>query len=412
MARILVVEDSATQAQAVRIVLESSGFEVDAAPNGEVGLARLTQGGIDLVLSDIVMPRMDGHGLCRAIRANPATRAIPVILFTSLGDPFAVLEALESGAGNFLTKPCEPQHLVSRVTAVLEGRRLRSEGHLRSGSEIFLRGRRFSIDSDRDRVLDLLVTTLDDVVHKHRELAASQERLMAANRELEAFSYSVAHDLGAQLRALDGFSTLLLGQGADVLPGNMGAWLGHITDAAQRMRQIIDDLMRLSLVVRAGLDVVDVDLADVARTVVDDLRRQHPGHAPKVTIATSMQCRGDVGLLRVLLENLLGNAWKFTRNAGSPVIEVGVVRQRREVVFFVRDNGAGFDMRFAHKLFLPFERLHSEVEFKGTGIGLTTARRIVERHGGRIWAVSEPGAGATFFFTLSDGEVRGDGGGA
>ena len=404
MARILVVEDSATQAQAVRIVLEASGFEVDSAPNGEAGLARIVEGGVDLVLSDVVMPRMDGHELCRAIRASPETRGLPVILFTSLGDPFAVLEALESGADNFLTKPCEPDTLVSRVNAVLEGRRLRAEGHLRSGSEIYLRGRRFSIDSDRDRVLDLLVTTLDDTVQKHRELAASQERLVSANRELEAFSYSVAHDLGAQLRALDGFSRLLLGSTRAELPGDMRNWLNHINEAAQRMRQIIDDLMRLSHVVRSGLDEQAVDLADIARTVADDLRRHHPGHAPHVSIPDTLPALGDPGLLRVLLENLLGNAWKFTRRVDAPAIVIGARSERRGPTWFVRDNGAGFDMRFASKLFLPFERLHSEAEFKGTGIGLTTARRIVERHGGRIWAESELGRGATFFFTLGEGQ--------
>jgi signal transduction histidine kinase len=400
MARILVVEDSPTQAAEVRLVLEAACYDVEMAPDGRQGLERIARGGLDLVLSDIVMPHVDGHELCRQVRATPETRRLPIILFTSQTSPSDVLLALESGADNFLTKPCEHDRLVERVAAVLETRRLREEGELVEGA-ILLHGRRFTVSRSRESVLDLLVTTLDDAVRQHRELSASQEKLLSANRELEAFSYSVAHDVGAQIRAIDGFAGLLLREDRDALPERLRGWVERVAGATDRMRHIVDDLMRLSRVVGAGLERRETDLAAIAREVAESLLRTRPAPLPEVRIPRTLPVVGDEGLLRVLLENLLGNAWKFTRKTEGAAIELGTRRVAGGRAFFVRDNGAGFDMRYAHKLFMPFERLHSEAEFSGTGVGLTTARRIVERHGGRIWAEGEPGKGATFWFTLS-----------
>ncbi|GMV43804.1 MAG: hypothetical protein AMXMBFR64_55200 [Myxococcales bacterium] len=400
MARILVVEDSPTQAQSLQILLEDAGFQVDLAPDGAVALERLESSIPDLVLSDVVMPELGGHELCRRIRADPRLREIPVILLTSQDDPYEILAALESGADNFLVKPCAPDRLLRRVSAVLDGRRLRAEGQVEGSAEVLFRGRRFRIDSDRERVLDLLVTTLGDVVDREQELAASEARLVEANRELEAFSYSVAHDLGAHLRGIDGFSRLVLQEGATAgLSDTLRSWLGRVTSAADRMRNLIDDLMRLSGVVRGELDRRPVDLAALARHIVADLRAVEPERDVEVVIPPTLPCRGDEGLLRVLLENLLGNAWKFTRGREGAVIEVGALSHGEEA-WYVRDNGAGFDSRYAHKLFLPFQRLHSEERFAGTGVGLTTARRVVQRHGGTIWAEGAPGRGATFWFTL------------
>lgn len=263
MARILVVEDSPTQAQSLQILLEDAGFQVDLAPDGAVALERLESSIPDLVLSDVVMPELGGHELCRRIRADPRLREIPVILLTSQDDSYEILAALESGADNFLVKPCAPDRLLRRVSAVLDGRRLRAEGQVEGSAEVLFRGRRFRIDSDRERVLDLLVTTLGDVVDREQELAASEARLVEANRELEAFSYSVAHDLGAHLRGIDGFSRLVLQEGATAgLSDTLRSWLGRVTSAADRMRNLIDDLMRLSGVVRGELDRRPVDLAD------------------------------------------------------------------------------------------------------------------------------------------------------
>src|SRR5579864_5984670 len=222
----------------------------------------------------------------------------------------------------------------------------------------------------------------------------------AANRELEAFSYSVAHDLRAPLRSIDGFSLALLEDCADALDATGKQHLQFVREAAQDMAALIDGLLSLSRVTRSELRREVVDLAEIARSVFAQLRRASPDRAVETVVADDLAAEGDARLLRGLLENLLGNAWKFTRRRAMARIEVGVVRESGERVYFVRDDGAGFDMTYADKLFGAFQRLHSPTEFEGTGIGLATVQRIVHRHGGRIWAESAVDRGATFSFTL------------
>lgn len=222
----------------------------------------------------------------------------------------------------------------------------------------------------------------------------------AANRELEAFSYSVAHDLRAPLRSIDGFSQAVLEDCAEALDDTGKRHLGYVREAAQDMAALIDGLLSLSRVTRSELRREPIDLAGLARSVLAQLQRTAPGRVVETVVAENMTAHGDARLLRSVLENLLGNAWKFTRNRAAATIEVGSRKHNGECIYFVRDNGAGFDMAYADKLFGAFQRLHSAAEFEGTGIGLATVQRIVKRHGGRIWAESEVGRGATFFFTL------------
>ncbi len=398
MTHILVVDDSRTQAEEARFILESAGFQVDVATSGEQALLRLGAGGFDLVVSDIVMPGMTGYDLCRHVKAQAAA-PIPVVLFTSLDDPLEVIRALECGADGFITKGSPPDQLVQRVRTAVENRRLRAGGDTDSSINVHFLGKTFVVQSERRQILDLLVSTFEDTVRKQQELLASQQQLREANRELEAFSYAVAHDLGAPLRAIQSWTQALVAGGTG--RGDTGTeYADQVLQATSRMSQIIDDLLRLSRVAKAALNRSDFDLSAIARLVAANLIAFHPDHAVELTIQPKMRCHGDRALIQVVLENLLGNAWKFTRKRAHPRVEVGSERRDAATVFFVRDNGAGFDMNSAHKLFLPFERLHPEAEFKGTGIGLTTARRVIERHGGRIWAEAAVDQGATFFFTV------------
>ncbi len=224
----------------------------------------------------------------------------------------------------------------------------------------------------------------------------------AANRDLEAFSYSVAHDLRAPLRSIDGFSQALLEDCAGKLDEEGKTYLQNVRESAQQMAQLIDDLLGLSRVSRAELRRSRVDLADIARTVLKRLQRDHPDRAVEAVVAAEAADAGDERLLAIALENLLGNAWKFTGNRPRARIEFGQQRQTGHPVYFVRDNGAGFDMAYAQKLFGVFQRLHSASEFEGTGIGLATVQRIIHRHGGRVWGEGEVGRGATFFFTIGE----------
>lgn len=224
--------------------------------------------------------------------------------------------------------------------------------------------------------------------------------LESLNHELEAFSYSVSHDLRAPLRAVDGFSRILLDEYADRLDDTGRDRLKRVRAAAQRMATLIDDLLKLSRITRAELKRENIDLSALAGEVIDELRKQEPDRIVQCTIQPDMIAWGDARLLRIVLDNLLGNAWKFTGKRPKAQIEFGMHRQNGEAVYFVRDNGAGFDMAYAEKLFGAFQRLHDTNEFSGTGIGLATAQRIIHKHGGRIWAEGEVEQGATFYFTL------------
>ena len=233
-------------------------------------------------------------------------------------------------------------------------------------------------------------------------LARRVTELGAVNRELESFSYSVSHDLRAPLRALDGFSQALVEDFGDTLPAEASDHLRRIRAAAVRMGRLIDDLLALASVTRREMRRDAVDLSALARGVADQLRRAEPARSVDVVIADDLHAQGDAQLLQVALQNLLGNAWKFTGQQGYARIEFSAVRDHGERVFFVGDNGVGFDMTYADKLFGAFQRLHAAHEFPGTGIGLATVQRVVVRHGGRIWAESQPGKGATFHFTLGE----------
>jgi light-regulated signal transduction histidine kinase (bacteriophytochrome) len=235
-----------------------------------------------------------------------------------------------------------------------------------------------------------------------RRVAERTAQLEKTNKELEAFSYSVSHDLRAPLRSIDGFSQALLEDCAEQLDGQGREYLQYIRESAQRMAQLIDDLLTLSRVSRAELHWTQVDMSMLARTVVERLQTSDKRRAVTCVIQDDVWATGDARLLQAALENLVGNAWKFTGKQSEAHIEWGALLDKRPVVYFVRDNGAGFDMRYAGKLFGVFQRLHPVEEFEGTGIGLATVQRIVRRHGGRVWAEGEIGRGASFYFTLEE----------
>ncbi len=224
--------------------------------------------------------------------------------------------------------------------------------------------------------------------------------LETANKELESFSYSVSHDLRGPLRGIDGFSELLSSEYRDKLDDNGQRYLGRIRASVQRMGELIDDLLLLSQVSRAELRREPVSISDVARAALAELRASEPGRKVRCEIQDRLVGQADRRLIRVVLDNLLGNAWKFTSKTTDPRIEFGAEQREGIPAYFVRDNGAGFDMAYVEKLFHPFQRLHHDSEFAGTGIGLATVRRIVGRHGGRVWAQGRVDGGATFFFTL------------
>ncbi len=365
-ARILVVDDNADLRDYIASLLTPQ-YAVETAPDGQAALEAAMRERPDLVLTDVMMPRLDGFGLLRALRETPSTREVPVIVLSARADESSVVDGVGSGADDYLVKPFAARELVARVQAHVSLARIR---------------RRWAAELERAR-----------------------DEAEAANRELEAFSYSVAHDLRAPLRSLDGFSQALLEDHADRLDEEGQEFLRYVRESAQQMGQLIDGLLTLSRVTRSELQLERVVLSDLAQRTIARLRRTHPERAVDVVLQEGMLGTGDRRLLAVVYDNLLGNAWKFTARREHARIEVGASPgQDGRCVYFVRDNGAGFDMAFAGKLFGAFQRLHGAGEFEGTGIGLATVQRIIRRHGGRAWAEGEVGRGATVYFTLGDME--------
>ncbi|HXI65336.1 MAG TPA: ATP-binding protein [Gemmatimonadales bacterium] len=261
---------------------------------------------------------------------------------------------------------------------------------------------------DQNRELRRYATELEqrvtDRTHELEErneaLRRNAAELVAANTELDAFAYSVSHDLRAPLRSIDGFSQVLLEDYSAQLDEAGRDSLQRVRAASQRMATLIDDLLKLARFTRSEMRTEAVDLTKIAQDIAADLQRSTPERQVEFAIAPGLEARGDVRLLRVALENLLRNSWKYTARQPRPRIEFGSVQENGERVFRVRDNGAGFDMQYADKLFGVFQRLHSPADFEGTGVGLATVRRIITRHGGRIWAEGVVDQGATFYFTL------------
>jgi light-regulated signal transduction histidine kinase (bacteriophytochrome) len=329
-------------------------YEVATAADGLQALAAVRAHPPDLVVSDVMMPNLDGVALVRALRGDPRTASVPVILLSARAGEESAIAGLDAGSDDYLVKPFSARELLARVRTHVELARVR------------------------------------------RAWIAELER---ANHELDAFSSSVSHDLRAPLRAIDGFSRFLAEDYATILDERGQGYVDCISANVQHMSTLIDDLLNLARIARATVAAGPVDLSALAVTIIGDLRLAHSDRAVAVDIAPDLTAIGDRRLLNIALVNLLGNAWKYTGRTAAPRIEVGS-HPATEPTFYVRDNGAGFDMAYARRLFQPFQRLHGPDEFEGTGIGLATVERVIARHGGHIWAEAAVGHGATFFFSL------------
>jgi len=246
----------------------------------------------------------------------------------------------------------------------------------------------------------------DDLRRLNEALREQKESLEVANHELESFSYSVSHDLRAPLRAIDAFARIVIEDYADKLDGEGHKRLLGIHEAAQRMAQLIDDLLRLSRVTRTEIHRVDADITAIARRIATRLADGEPARTCRFVIDDGIRGKADPRLLALALENLIGNAWKFTSKRDDAVISIGVQEREGIVTYFVRDNGAGFDMAHGARLFGAFQRLHTTQEFEGTGIGLAIVQRVIHRHDGKVWAEGKVGGGACFYFTLGGGRGR------
>jgi two-component system, NtrC family, sensor kinase len=385
--KILAVDDSETYLQQLAEVLRADGFEVVLARCGEEALQLLAVQPVDCVLLDLLMPGLGGRETCRRLKNAPGIRDIPIVMLTAVEDREAMIQGLGAGADDYIAKSSDFDLLRARVLAQI--RRKQFEDETRRIREQLLRAELEAVEARSAR-------------ENAEERAKLVAELEVKNEELESFSYSVAHDLRAPLRSIDGFGLALLEDYADKLDDDGKQYLAYVRESAQQMSQLIDDMLALSQVTRVEFERAPVDLSRIARSVGAELARATPDRQVDFVVADGLVGEGDVRLMTIAFENLLGNAWKYSGQRAKARIEVGLLDGEPRT-FFVRDNGAGFDMAYADKLFGMFQRLHAKSEFEGTGIGLATVQRVIRRHGGKIWADAAVGQGATFFFTL-DGD--------
>ena len=367
---ILVVDDDATKRFALRTILAPLDENVIEASSGADALRQLLRNEFAVVLLDVRMPIMDGFETAQLIRQRPRSELTPIIFVTALDQAETDMgRGYNLGAVDFVFAPVVPAIMRAKVTVFVELYRAQQE----------LRRYRSQLET----------------LVEERTIA-----LTAINRELEAFSYSVSHDLRGPLIAFDGMSDKFLETYGPQLDKSAVENLERMRDAGRRITSVFDGLQMLFRLTSGEIKREEVDVSAIAAACIEELQTEHPQQKVDARITPGVTVNGDKRLMRILVSNLINNAWKFSSKTGSPVITVGSETIDGETRVFIKDNGVGFDMIDSHRLFAAFQRLHSQSDFPGAGIGLATARRIVNRHGGRIWAEGAVGEGATFYFVI------------
>ena len=356
--KILIVDDKPENLVALRIVLKDLDIELVEATSGNEALKATLRHDFALALLDIQMPEMDGYELAGILREEEKTMHLPFIFISAVyTDNLNVFKGYEKGAFSFITKPFQPEILINKV--------------------------KFFIDKHQQEIT----------------LLELNEELKNSNKELEAFSYSVSHDLRAPLRAINGYAEILNEDYGAKLDDEGKRIIEIIRDNATRMGILIDDLLSFSRIGRKEIQMREIDMNEMVEEVMVELNKSMTHHA-KIKIGKLHEAKADYGLLRQVMFNLISNAVKYSSKKKNPVVEISSEEKNGEIIFSVKDNGAGFDMRYADKLFGVFQRLHSQDEFEGTGVGLAIVQRIISRHKGKSWAEGKVNEGAIFYFSL------------
>jgi len=376
---ILIIDDKSANIFALEKLLERpERFFLDAT-NGEDGLKIALANKIDLIILDVQMPGMDGFEVAQILKSNKRTKDIP-ILFASAEkkERHSIMKGFEEGAVDYLSKPLDPEVTKAKVAVLLK---------------IQLQKRELI---EKNRSLEMADSQIKQL---NSELQKNIIQLEGVNKELESFSYSISHDLQAPLRILNGHSAILLEDYGDTLDDEAKRLLGSVRRNTQKMNDLITDLLKFSKSGRQEVEKAEIDTAKLVNTVILEFETSTP---PKATIILNplLPVYADYSLVTKVWINLISNAIKYSAKKESPKIEIGSIQHENEIIHYVRDNGAGFDMQYADKLFGVFQRLHKASEFEGTGVGLAIVKRIISKHGGRVWAESKPNEGASFYFSL------------
>jgi signal transduction histidine kinase len=395
------VDDEPHNLNLLEAILSPLGYVVVKAVNGLEALEKIRTERIDICLLDVMMPGMDGFEVCRRIKADVLYRNIPVVMITAFADTENRILGIEAGAEDFISNPFNSAEVLARIKMLLQVKSLNDR--LQSAYSDLA-----SLNTDlAARAAELEVVNLE-LKASAAELEAANVELEAANVELEAFNYTVAHDLRNPLNVISSYCQMIKEFYGDKLDEKCLFYIQQAYESTLHMNQLIEALLQFSRLAHAELNRERVDLSCMAKELVEDLKGSETARRVEIRIVDGIVVDGDANLLRAVLANLLGNAWKYTTTREEAVIEFAVTEIDGKPVFLIRDNGAGFDMADAAKLFVPFQRLPGAEEYRGGfGIGLATVERIIRRHGGRVWAEGEPGKGATFYFTLDQAKEHG-----
>jgi signal transduction histidine kinase len=425
--KVLLVDDHTFNRKLLRLILEGEGFKTLEASDRLEALRILEQQPVDAILSDILMPQMDGYILCDEVRRDDRLKQIPCIVYnSSCPAPADDQLALDFRSDRSLQQPYPPHAIINALRGILpRNRSHHSAGPPASSKSVAVKDHTEVLIAEleeRNRVLQFseeeCERTGHELLRQARELGRVKQRLRdaneelemrvlqrtteleAVNKELESFSSSVSHDLRAPLRHLIGFAEMVEEDAPAGLDEKSRRNLATITESGRRMEHLIEDLLAFSRTAKADLRSTNVSLAELVRQARADLSAETEGRKIDWKIGPLPEVYADRSLLRQVVLNLLSNAVKYTRKRAPAEIEIGCAAETREMVFSIRDNGVGFDMKYADKLFGVFQRLHKADEFEGTGIGLANVQRIIHRHGGRTWAEGAVDRGATFHFSL------------
>jgi len=387
---ILVVDDNPDNLELLKEILLKAGYIVNTAYNGESALNSVKNNCPVLILLDIMMPDINGYEICHLLKSDKKTEKIPIIFISALDDKKSKTKGLEVGGIDFITKPFFNGEVLARVKTHISIRQMQLN--------LELQNRELSKEINERKLAEKKILKLNEELENRVKERTRQ--LEAANKELESFCYSVSHDLRAPLRAMNSFAIILINEYSQTLSDEAIRYLSKITENAKKMSILIDNLLKLSHLNKKEIVFSKINMYELADNVYNELHSLSEKDFIDFRLTQIPDAYGELSLMRQVWTNLIENAIKFTFKKTERIIEIGFQQNDFENIYYVKDNGAGFNMEYSKKLFAVFERLHNNNEFKGTGVGLAIVERIISRHNGKIWAESETDKGAVFFFSL------------